>query len=118
MPEAPPPLRAPDAAPLRTEDFDYALPERLIAAGDFRVVRRMFSQLPVRPGAFTAEDINRYVAALAAPGALTAALNYYRANFRSDGVALAMSARIASSDSGSTLVYSAGALPGEATSSS
>ena len=34
---------------------------------------------PVRPGTFTDEDIERYVGALARPGALTAALNYYRA---------------------------------------
>jgi S-adenosylmethionine:tRNA ribosyltransferase-isomerase len=37
MPEAPPPIPAPDAAPLRTDDFDYVLPERLVA------------QAPVRP---------------------------------------------------------------------
>jgi pimeloyl-ACP methyl ester carboxylesterase len=34
---------------------------------------------PVRPGAFGEGDIDRYVEALSRPGALTAAINYYRA---------------------------------------
>ena len=34
---------------------------------------------PLRPGALTAADIERYVEAAAQPGALTAAINYYRA---------------------------------------
>jgi epoxide hydrolase 4 len=36
----------------------------------------------VRAGAFTAEDIERYVGAMKRPGALTATLNYYRALLR------------------------------------
>jgi pimeloyl-ACP methyl ester carboxylesterase len=56
------------------------LPERALAAGDFQAVRRMFRLMPARPNTFSEDDIDRYVAALAAPGAVTAALNFYRAN--------------------------------------
>jgi pimeloyl-ACP methyl ester carboxylesterase len=42
----------------------------------------MLRKDPVRPGAFTPEDVARYVQALSQPGALTAAINYYRAVFR------------------------------------
>ncbi len=58
------------------------LPEKVLAAGDFAPLRRALRNEPVRPGAFTDEDIELYVEALARPGALTAALNYYRALFR------------------------------------
>jgi pimeloyl-ACP methyl ester carboxylesterase len=47
-----------------------------------RPVCRMLRADPVRPGAFSAEDIARYEEALARPGALTAAINYYRAAVR------------------------------------
>jgi pimeloyl-ACP methyl ester carboxylesterase len=58
------------------------LPECLIRANDFELVERMFLNEPVRPGAFTQEDVRQYKEALKVPGALTAALNYYRAAFR------------------------------------
>jgi pimeloyl-ACP methyl ester carboxylesterase len=73
------------------------VPELVLAAHDFRAIRDMFSRMPVRHGAFTAGDIDAYVRALSAPGALTAALNYYRSNFGGDGVALARSATIQAS---------------------
>ena len=63
------------------------LPERLIAARDFRVLRRALRQQPARPGTFTAQDIDRYVAAAAQPGAMCAAINYYRAAFRANPLA-------------------------------
>ena len=59
------------------------LPEAVIRAGDFALLRSVFRRDPVRPGAFTAGDIERYVEAMAQPGALTATLNYYRALLRS-----------------------------------
>jgi pimeloyl-ACP methyl ester carboxylesterase len=62
------------------------LPERLIRAGDFALVRRMLRRGPARPGAFTPEDVERHVEALKRPGALTAALNYYRAAVRGSGL--------------------------------
>jgi epoxide hydrolase 4 len=58
------------------------LPEALMRAGDFALLRRMLTRQPVRPGAFSAEDIAHYRRALAQPGALTAAINWYRAAFR------------------------------------
>jgi pimeloyl-ACP methyl ester carboxylesterase len=57
------------------------LPEWALRAGGFRSLERTLRTEPVRPGAFTEEDIRRYKQALARPGALTAAVNYYRAAF-------------------------------------
>ena len=58
------------------------LPEKVLATGEFAPLRYTLRNEPMRPGALTNEDIERYVEALARPGALTAALNYYRALFR------------------------------------
>lgn len=58
------------------------LPERFIRAGNFAVLERGLKQQPAHAGAFTDEDVLRYKEALSKPGALTAALNYYRAAFR------------------------------------
>jgi pimeloyl-ACP methyl ester carboxylesterase len=58
------------------------LPEEVIRAGDFALLRSALRRDPVRPEAFTAEDIERYVEAMGRPGALTATLNYYRALLR------------------------------------
>ena len=58
------------------------LPEAVIRAGDFALLQSVFRRDPVRPGAFTAGDIERYAEAMAQPGALTATLNYYRALLR------------------------------------
>jgi pimeloyl-ACP methyl ester carboxylesterase len=58
------------------------VPEEVIRAGDFALLRSALRRAPVRPEAFTAEDIERYVGAMARPGALTATLNYYRALLR------------------------------------
>jgi pimeloyl-ACP methyl ester carboxylesterase len=59
------------------------LPEAVIRAGDFALLRSVFRRDPMRAGAFTAGDIERYVEAMAQPGALTATLNYYRSFLRS-----------------------------------
>jgi epoxide hydrolase 4 len=58
------------------------LPEWSIRRGEFAGMAKMLRTEPVRPGAFTAEDVRLYQEAIARPGALTAALNYYRALFR------------------------------------
>ena len=55
------------------------LPEEVIRAGDFGLLRSVFRSDPVQPEALTAEDIERYIEAIAQPGVLTASLNYYRA---------------------------------------
>jgi hypothetical protein len=69
------------------------LPERLLAARDFRALRRALGRQPTQPGAFTAQDIDRYVAAAAQPGALRAAINYYRAAVRASPLAQVHSLR-------------------------
>lgn len=55
------------------------LAELLIGAGDYDLVGRMLRRQPVHREAFSPEDVRHYKHALARPGALTAALNYYRA---------------------------------------
>jgi epoxide hydrolase 4 len=53
------------------------LPELLLRAGGFRGLRRTLRRWGGE--SFSKEDIERYVEAYSQPGALTAALNYYRA---------------------------------------
>jgi pimeloyl-ACP methyl ester carboxylesterase len=53
------------------------IPERAIAKDDFAYIRRMF-----RADRFPPEEVEAYVDALRVPGALTAALSYYRAVVR------------------------------------
>jgi epoxide hydrolase 4 len=55
------------------------LPEQVIGAGDYDALDRLLRRQPVHAEAFTREDVRLYKQALARPGALTAALNYYRA---------------------------------------
>jgi len=55
------------------------LPEALLRAGDFFVLRRLFQYDPERPGAYGAEDIEQIVSAARQPGALTGMLAWYRA---------------------------------------
>jgi pimeloyl-ACP methyl ester carboxylesterase len=57
------------------------LPEWLMSASDYAFVERIFKKTVARQGAFTDADIEVYKNALREPGALTAAINYYRANF-------------------------------------
>jgi pimeloyl-ACP methyl ester carboxylesterase len=64
-----------------------------VAARDFEALRRALRHQPTRPGAFTAQDIDRYVAAAAQPGAMGAAINYYRAAVRANPLAQAHSLR-------------------------
>ncbi|MCX7707089.1 MAG: alpha/beta fold hydrolase [Anaerolineae bacterium] len=54
------------------------LPEAAFRAGDYAFLRATLRRDPVRARAFSDEDIERYVAAAAQPGALTAGMNYYR----------------------------------------
>lgn len=69
------------------------LPERLLSAREFFLVRRMFRSLPARRGTFDEADIDQYLEGLSRPGALKAALDYYRENMRRDAIQLARSAR-------------------------
>jgi epoxide hydrolase 4 len=70
------------------------LPEKVIRAGDFALLRSVLGRDPVQSEAFAAEDIERYVEAMAQPGALTATLNYYRALLRKPGETRALLQRV------------------------
>ena len=56
------------------------LPEWLISRQEFRAIERTFVENVGRKNSFTSEDVERYKEAVRQPGALTAAINYYRAN--------------------------------------
>lgn len=56
------------------------LPEALTLAGGARAVRRGFAATTARPGVFTPELLDHYAEAATTPGAMTAMINYYRAN--------------------------------------
>jgi len=75
-------LKKPDQARRMWYTLVFQLPwypEALFRARDFALVERMFRDGSVRPNAFDDLDIQRYKRALARPGALTSAVNYYRA---------------------------------------
>lgn len=57
------------------------LPELAMRAGSWWSWRRLF-ETEARPGAFTPQDIERYVEAWSQPGAPTGMVNYYRAALR------------------------------------
>jgi pimeloyl-ACP methyl ester carboxylesterase len=69
------------------------LPEAAIRARDFAALRKLFRHEPARPGAFGDDDVERYVEAFRRPGALTAAVNYYRAAARRSPAGVLRSAR-------------------------
>jgi pimeloyl-ACP methyl ester carboxylesterase len=54
------------------------LPERLLAADDYRAVEAMLTDT-VAPEAFSKADVERYKDAMARSGSLSGAINYYRA---------------------------------------
>ncbi|HEY0407634.1 MAG TPA: alpha/beta hydrolase [Pyrinomonadaceae bacterium] len=56
------------------------VPEWLISLNDFAAIERMFRKTVARPGTVTEADIKIYKDALRVPNALTAGINYYRAN--------------------------------------
>ena len=55
------------------------LPEWLISRQDFRSIEETLGKV-TRKNSFTSEDVERYKEAARQPGALTSAINYYRAN--------------------------------------
>lgn len=57
------------------------LPETLLARDEFRLLRA-FAYARSRPGTFSRRDLARYLEAFSQPGALTGAINWYRAMFR------------------------------------
>ena len=62
-----------------------AVPELLLGARDRALLHAAWDRMHDRPGAFTAEDHRQYGAAFSSPGALPAALAYYRAAARRPG---------------------------------
>jgi pimeloyl-ACP methyl ester carboxylesterase len=56
------------------------LTSRLLAAGNYFLLKQMFVRGAGRPDAFTSDDLARYVEAASMPDALRAGLTYYRAN--------------------------------------
>jgi pimeloyl-ACP methyl ester carboxylesterase len=62
------------------------VPERVLRAGDYRVLDRLLREDPVDPDAFDSVDVERYKDALSKPGALTATINYYRALARENPI--------------------------------
>ena len=70
------------------------LPIRTLRAGRFAVLRSIIRRLEVRTGGIGEEDLDRYVHALSQPGALRAALAYYRANLGREPMAWGRAARI------------------------
>ena len=58
------------------------LPELVFRLSPNGVVERMFRRMAIRKDTFSDEDLAEFRAALEKPGALTAAINYYRATFR------------------------------------
>jgi len=56
------------------------VPEWLISRNDFAGLNQVFQEKISRPNTFSDADVAAYRDALRKPGALTAALNYYRAN--------------------------------------
>lgn len=61
------------------------LPEWLIRRNDYQILESVFRGMAKHPEAFSDDDIQAYKTAIAQPGALTAAINYYRNVFRSSG---------------------------------
>ena len=69
------------------------LPEKLLSANNFYLIRRIFRTIPARKNAFSEQDIDYFIAQLARPGAMKAALDYYRENLLPSAMELATSAK-------------------------
>ena len=57
------------------------LPEFLFSLNDYQAIKEAFSGMAIDKTAFSEADLNAYRDAAAKPGALTAAINYYRGIF-------------------------------------
>lgn len=55
------------------------LPEAAFRANNYALIEQIFRDAAINKSRFSDEDIEQYKQAIAKPGALTAALNYYRA---------------------------------------
>jgi pimeloyl-ACP methyl ester carboxylesterase len=66
----------------------------VLSAKRFLLLRTMMRRLAVRARAFSEADLECYADALSQPGALRAALAYYRANIRREPMAWARASRV------------------------
>lgn len=55
------------------------IPEEVLSRNDFEVLKKMVFDTATRKEAFTEDDVEKYVSSWKEPGALTGAINYYRA---------------------------------------
>ena len=58
------------------------IPEWLISRNNFEGIDRTFREKVINKAAFNDDDVSRYKEAIQQPGAMTAAINYYRANLK------------------------------------
>jgi pimeloyl-ACP methyl ester carboxylesterase len=58
------------------------LPEWVMSRQNFRAIEQTFEERVGRKNSFSKVDVERYKEAARQPGALTGAINYYRANLR------------------------------------
>lgn len=71
------------------------LSEWALSAGNYAAVRKMLKKRPARKDAFSDADVDKYIQAISTPGALTAALNWYRCGMTTPGgMKLASDARV------------------------
>jgi pimeloyl-ACP methyl ester carboxylesterase len=58
-----------------------AIPEEIMSKNNYKVLKHMLIGSIINKNAFEEEDITKYVEAWSQPGALSASINYYRANW-------------------------------------
>src|SRR5687767_7610473 len=58
------------------------IPEWMISRKNMAAIERTFTDSVIRKGSFSAAEIENYKEALRQPGAITSAINYYRANIK------------------------------------
>jgi pimeloyl-ACP methyl ester carboxylesterase len=58
------------------------VPESYFSRNNYIAMKVMLSNSTVKKGVFSEEDLKKFVEAWSKPGALTASINYYRANIR------------------------------------
>jgi pimeloyl-ACP methyl ester carboxylesterase len=63
------------------------IPEHLLSRNSFAVLRRLLASSAYVPGTFHDADLDRYIEAMARPGVLTSAINYYRGLTRQNPLA-------------------------------
>jgi epoxide hydrolase 4 len=81
------------------------LPEAIVRLSPRRASENFFRGMAIRKDTFTDEDLDRFAEAMAIPGAMTGALNYYRAMFRNVGELRRQEANLAKIASPTLLIW-------------